>query len=26
MDEKNKRFNSCEGNYKNLLEELAVID
>lgn len=25
MDEKNKRFNACEGTYKNLMEELEAI-
>jgi hypothetical protein len=25
MDEKIKRFNACEGTYKNLLEELETI-
>lgn len=26
MDEKNKRFNACEGTYKNLMEELEAIE
>lgn len=26
MDEKNRRYNNCEGVFKNLIEEIRVIE
>jgi hypothetical protein len=26
MDEKNRRYNNCEGSYKNLIDEIKVIE